>query len=218
MGDPAATLFIRKSDSGMARWLTFGGEPSRWVVGNGRTELAIARSWFTRYLLEIEVGGRSLTAHMPGILGPSIPRSFEVVEDATGRRLVEGTIRSGGSTPVGAYGEEWAVTLAGGVTFSWIYRRGEPHKLGFYQGDGARLMAIGHDSGFEADGQTGTLGVLLRFWAAAEKSVDRYIARFEDGVIGEFVRVEDAPVLALLGMWLERTAQSRYAPVGGAGS
>ena len=52
--------------------------------------------------------------------------------------------------------------------------------------------------------------MLLRMWGGAIKSADRYVAQVEDGAVGRVVPVADVPVLALLVLWLERTADSRY--------
>ena len=137
------------------------------------------------------------------------PEELEVVDDGTGERVIDGKIISGGRAEHGAYTEEWAVTLATGRTISWFYTR-EPDKLGFYDTGGAPVLRIGHDPSFDTAAKGGTFRILLRFWAAAAESTDRYIAHVEDGAVGRLVPAEDVPVLALVAMWLERTADSRY--------
>ena len=123
--------------------------------------------------------------------------------------MIEGKIISGGHAEHGAYAEEWAVTLATGRAISWLYAR-SPDKLGFYDTDGAPVLRIGHDPSFDTTAKGGTFRILLRFWAAAAASTDRYVAHVEDGAVGGLVPAEDVPVLALVAMWLERTADSRY--------
>ena len=100
------------------------------------------------------------------------------------------------------------MTFATGAVLTWIYDRTDEPKYGFYDGGGSPVMQIANDPSFDTS-STSTLRVLLRFWAAAAASTDRYIARVEDG-IGRAVPAEEVAVLALLGMWLERTAKSRY--------
>ena len=176
---------------------------------NGDVILATARARLRRDELEIDAGGRQLTARMPEMLrwGPS--KEFDVVDDATGERVIDGKLISGG----GPGDQEWAVTLSTGGTISWIYQ-GEPRKLGFYDSGGAPVMLMGHDPSFDTSAKGGTLRILLRFWGAAIASSDRYVAQVEEGAVGHAVAGEEVPLLALLGMWLQRHAEG-YADAGG---
>ena len=106
------------------------------------------------------------------------------------------------------------MTLPAGGTISWFYKR-EPDKVGFFDADGAPILQIGHDPSFDTSAPGGTLRVLLRFWGAAIESTDRYVALVEDGAIGQAVTAEDVPVLALLGMRLQRAAEVDDMPSAG---
>ncbi len=204
-----ATLHVRKTGSKGRKLLTLGGDPSQWAVSNDNAELATARLRLASYDLDIDAGGRHLTARMPWVHFGH-PKELEVVDDGTGQKVVEGTLTWGGKARPGPYGEEWAVTLATGRTISWFYER-NPDKLGFYDTDDAPVLLIGHDPTFDTSAKGGTFRILLRMWGAAAASTDRYVAQVEDGAVGRLVPDEDVPVLALLGMLLERTADSRYA-------
>jgi hypothetical protein len=213
-GATVATLFVHKAGNRWARLFTLGGEPSRWAVTDVDVELASARTWLTRQDIAIEAGGRHLTLHMPGSGWRNRPRQFAVVDDASGQCVISGQLThggvTGGLTSSGLVVEEWAVTLAGGSTIAWHYRQPDPRKLGFFDPTGAPVLQIGHDPSFDMTTPASTLRILLRFWGAAAASADRYVALVEDSAVGRWVSSEDVPVLALVGMWLERTANSRY--------
>ncbi len=202
------TLFVRKVGSKATKLLTLGGEPGKWAVTDGDGELATARLRLSSYELEIDAGDRHLTGHLPMPL-TGHPEEFEVVDDTTGQKTIDGQIVSGGRAEHGAYAEEWKVTLANGQAVSWFYAR-RPDRLGFYDASGAPILRFGHDPSFDTSAKGGTFRILLRFWGAAAASADRYIAQVEDGAVGRLVPPDDVPVLALLALWLERTADSRY--------
>jgi hypothetical protein len=136
-----ATLVVRRVGGKANRVLTFGGE-GQWVVADGDTELATARSRTTTNRLDIEAGGRRLTADMPGMYRSGPEKAFTVTDVATGERVVDGTRISGGSLKA-PFREKWAVTFATGAELEWIYKN-DPRQLGFYDSAGDPVMVVGH--------------------------------------------------------------------------
>lgn len=203
-----ATLFVRKVGSRGAKLLTLGGEPGDWEVTDGEVVLATARARLAHDQLDIDAKGRRLTARMPGITWSGDPDKLEVVDQTTGQKVIDGKRTSGR-----LQNQEWSVILPTGAAISWMYRT-DPQRLGFYETSGAPIMLMGHDPSFQTPAKGGTLRILLRFWGSAIASADRYVARVEDGAIGNAVTAEEVPVLALLGMWLQRKAEG-YADAGG---
>src|SRR5206468_10720532 len=100
------------------------------------------------------------------------------------------------------------------ASVSWVYRH-EPHQLGYYDASGAVLMPMGRDASFDTTTPTSTFRMLLRFWGGTIASLDRYFARVDDERIGRAIAVADIPVLALVGMWLQRMVERDVAGPGG---
>ena len=201
------TLSIRQVGSRGAKLLTFGGSLGRYAVGDGDAVLATGQFRTARSQLDIEADGRLLTAKMKWKL--DLPNELEVVDATTGEKVIEGRRTSGARQE-----QEWAMVLPTGATVSWVYRA-EQDTLGVFNPDGGPVMQMGHDPSFDTSAKGGTLRVLFRFWGAAIASADRFVAQVEDGAVGQAVRREDLPILALLSMWLEKTAEADTTPTGG---
>jgi len=194
------TLSIRQVGSRGAKLLTFGGSVGRYAVSDGEAVLATGQFRTARSQLEIEAGGRRLGAKLKWNL--DVPNELEVLENATGEKVIEGRRISGERQE-----QEWAMVLPTGATVSWIYRA-EQDKLGFFNPDGGPVMQMGHDPSFDTSAKGGTLRVLFRFWGAAVASADRFLVQVEDGAVGQAVTREVLPILALLSMWLEKLAEA----------
>jgi hypothetical protein len=72
-----------------------------------------------------------------------------------------------------------------------------------YDERGAPLMILGHDPSFKPATGDSWVRILFRIWGAAIASADRYHVEVYDRSI-------DAPLLALIGVWMERTSDGRY--------
>jgi hypothetical protein len=138
-----------------------------------------------------------------------VPNEVEVVDGATGQPVIHGKRRSGKRME-----QDWTFTLSDGRTVSWAIHGGE-EKVGFFDPDGGPIMQMGHDPSFDTSAPGGTLRVLLRFWGAAVASADKFLVFVEDGAVGHAVAAEDVPILALLGMWLEKAAEAPESTTGG---
>lgn len=208
------TLFVRRSGSQLSQWLALGG--GGWTVSDGRSELAQARMRLIRNEINVSIGGRKFTGRIPRTMGLSIPRAMEVVEDDTGRRIVEGKLVSGGATPAGSFVDQWEMAFGSGSTISWFYwpeDKKHPRRLGFYELDGTPVMTLGHDPSFSVPAGGGTFRILLALWGGAIASMDRYVMQMDEGAIDRVIPASDLPLLAFLGMFMERTAEGRYESV-----
>jgi hypothetical protein len=203
-----STLLVRRADDwhGRAGWLGIG---RTWEVSDGGTVVARARTHWNSYTVDIDAGGRQLTMHMAGKHKWRSPSRLHVAEARSGRPLITGRHLSGGRGANNLIGEKWEVSLASGATVSWFYWQ-RKHMLGFYDGDENPVMLVGHDPSFDAPSRPTLLRILLRFWMAAAASMNRYTARIGTSAVGRLVPAPDVPVLAFLGVWLERTAGLRY--------
>jgi hypothetical protein len=194
------TLLIRKTGGTAKRALTFGGEGD-WVVTDGDRELATARSRTLAHQLDIEIDGRRLSAEMPGMYSPAPENEFTVHDEASGDRVVDG--RRIVDDHTGQVREKWSVRFTGGAELLWMYKL-DPPEMGFYDLAGSRVMGIGHHVPFDPSSKRGTFRILLHLWSSAAKSTEQYAADFEEHAIGPVVPAADVPLLAVLGMWLER--------------
>lgn len=172
---------------------------STWTVTDGDAAIAVAHTTLISNDMRIDVRGRSLTFHMPS----RRPREFTLEDDATGELIISGRHHSGGRDRGNLVNEQWRLDIAGRDPIQFTYRHREPRGCGFTDQHGASLLTLGHDPSFDARGSKSWVRILMRMWGAALKSIDRYLVHVHDATI-------DAPVLALVGVWMERTADSRY--------
>jgi hypothetical protein len=211
--DPAwaamSTLRISKAGRKM---LGLGGT-GHWVVVDAEgAQVATATNRLAAHELRIESGRDRLTARIPaGMLQLRYPEELEVVHDGTGQSFMEGRLASVDLRGGTFHEEAWAITLSSGAAITWAYTMIGDRKLGFYEPSGRALMTFGHDPSFDVSGDMSTLRILLRFWGAAAASADRYLVRADSASLGRIVPAEEVPVLAMLGVWLERTSGGRYA-------
>jgi hypothetical protein len=204
-----STLHVQKVGSKAAKVATLGGELGTWGVYDGDTLLATARIRVKK--IDIEADGRRLTAHLHGLFKTiDAWDGYEVVDDATGE-----TVLSGRRTKGQRQEQEWDVRLRSGTTITWLYRMSEK-RLGYFDADGTPIMQLGHDPSFDTKAGGGTLRVLLRFWGAALASTDRFLVTVEDGAVGRVVAPEALPILALMSMWLAKSAEASTTTSGGA--
>lgn len=179
------------------------GAARPWVLtDDAGTALAEARQHVRTPDLTVDLGGRRLTARIAETTLATRPTTFDVLDDA-GHVVVDATRTHGGRDRRGLVAEEWAVTVAGAAPIDWIQRLGEPRALGFHRPDGTPLLTLGHDPSFTANQGDRWWRILFRLWRGAIESHDRYLVQVHEPVA-------EAPLLAVLGVWLERTASSRY--------
>jgi hypothetical protein len=182
-----------------------------WEVTDGATRLATGDDPVSHRRLprmDIEVGGRRFTAReRDGANG------YEVSDAATGEQLVDLRFTEYVHSGRGRR-EVAAVDLAStGATLSWNHLPAQ-RQLGFYETTGAPVMTIGHRLDLRPSAGHGVARTLLRFWGSTLKGADRYQAQVTDEAVGRLVATEDLPILALLGMHLERTFDRRHGAVG----
>jgi hypothetical protein len=202
VADGAAILTVQKVGGAWRRLTTFGGGVGRWSVADGDRVLATAAMRSVSSGMRIEIAGRRLHLDMPGALRIRSAGTVGVFDDATGTHVVAGSRVTGGRDR-NLVCEAWTFAVAGHAPVEFTYRLREPRMLGFSDGRGAPLIRIGHDPSFTARAGDSWVRVLFRMWGAAVQSADRYLVHVYD-------RSVDAPLLALIGVWMERTADGRY--------
>lgn len=182
------------------------GRAGPWEVTDGATRLASGDDPVTHHRhppMHIEVGGRRFTARK----GDG-DNAYEVSDVATGEQLIGLRLTVSGR-PGRARREAATVELAStGATFSWNNLPTE-HQLGFYETTGAPIMVISHRVDIQPTASHGVARTLLRFWGSVIAGADRYQAQVTDDAVGRLVTPVDLPILALLGMHLERTYNRR---------
>jgi hypothetical protein len=203
-GGTATTLRVAKTGDATRRLLSLGGEPGRWAVTDeAGTVLAEAGMKLVATAMDVDVGGRRLSARMPGAAGFGRPQAFHVDEDAVGQAVITGELLDGGRTASGLVGERWRLSVGNEAPIDFVYRLSEPRTFGFYDQQGAALLELGHDPSFTAEQGDRWWRILFRLWGAAATSTDRYVVTVHRPQ-------PDAALLALIGTWLERSAESRY--------
>jgi hypothetical protein len=200
--DGAPDLTVQKVGGRASRGLTLGGDPGTWAVRHGDAVVATARIPLAKFEMSIDIGGRQLTFRMPDMLRFTPPTEFHVVADTTGEEVVTGARISGGRDR-NLVCEQWSVTVAGREPVEFVYRLREPRTFSFTDLRGTPLVRLGHDASFTAKAGDSWLRVLLRLWGGALGSTDRYLAQVHE-------RAVDAPLLTLIGVWMERTSEGRY--------
>jgi hypothetical protein len=197
------TLQIRK---------TGGPLTSHWVVtGSEGSQVATATSHLLGDDLRIETGAGRVTARiLKRDKRKGTSTGLEVVDDVTRQQLVTGRVAWAEAPGSVFSGEEWEIRFASGATIVWRHVREGDRRLGFFLPDGTALIRLTHDPSFDVAGATSVFRILLRFWTAAAKAQNRYLAQADDVSVGRVIAPEQIPMLALLGVRLERSVVTRY--------
>ncbi|WP_109506967.1 hypothetical protein [Nocardioides speluncae] len=172
-----------------------GGE---WAVTDGDATLATARGGMLSDRLEIHHNGRVLRADLS-------KGALVVTDSATGEQVVRAA-HIPGRDPQVAVREKWAVSFATGAELAWMYKS-EPRQMGFYDAAANPVMVIGHHISIQAPRKASVVRILFRMWTGAVKSAGEYGAVFDEPALAALSLTSDAPLLALLGMTLERRWQ-----------
>jgi hypothetical protein len=209
-GTSVTAMRIRKARGGRAGLFGLGG-PGRWEINAADgSELARAQDRLVSSELTVDVGGRRLTARMPGILRISSPKELAVVDDTSGQQVLAGSLDSAAVRSQAFRAEEWTFTFSTGQAVTYVHSVQDPRTIGFFDPAGAPVLLIGHDPSFDVGEERSTFRILLRFWGAAAQSTDVYLVQLDASAAGRVVPIGDVPMLAMLGVWLERTVDTRY--------
>jgi len=193
------TLFVDRQ----YKW----GRGGPWHVTDSATLLATGNDpvrHHRHYQIDIETDGQRFTARQRnGETG------FEVSDDTTGEQLVGLRFTDFGHSGRGRREVATLDLTSTGATLTWNHLP-EERQLGFYETTGAPVMVIAHRLDVQPSAGHGIARTLLRFWSSALKGADRYQIEITDEAVGRLVLSEELPILALLGMHLERTYNQRH--------
>ena len=209
------TLVMQKAGGVRLRGM-FSSPVGEWILTDGKTEVATVRNRATSHHLDIETGGRTFSAEMPGLYraGENAETEFTVTDAATGEPAIEGARDM--TYEQDKAREKWTVTFASGTELTW-WCRTEPYEMGFYDSAGNAVMTVGHnipwDYKREVERGGGTARTLLRFWGAAVESSMQYGAVYDEQAITSVLPAADVPLLAVVGIWMGQ----RWDPKGDVG-
>ena len=201
------TTLVMQKPGGVRFKGLFTSRAGEWIITDGNTEVATVRCRTTSHHLDIETGGRTFTAEIPGFYraGENAETEFTVTDATTAERVVEGA--RGMTQKQDLAREKWAVTFASDAELTWWYRT-EPYEMGFYDSAANAVMTVGHnipwDYKREVERGGGTARTLLRFWGAAIESGVEYAAVYDEQAITSVLPAADVPLLAVIGIWMGR--------------
>jgi hypothetical protein len=198
------TWYVTRPESGKAKQVLTYGFEGEWLLAEGSTVLARARSHQTSNKFEIDANGRRYVADMPGLKAVGQEKAFTVDDEATGQRLVDATRLTEAEPDAAPTRERWSVGYVGGPTLAWVFNQ-DPPEIGFYDNDGNALVTYGHDVPLDLTSKGGgTLRMLFRMWLGVAKAMESYAVHVDEERVAASAPGVDPRFLALLGMWLCR--------------